>query len=354
MTIKRKMAVLYGTDFSSIAIGGIQNFIKLLANTEKFADEITYFTLSDADLICKSRNVEVNSTALGKLFRLPNHLAFAISLAKISNKLSNFDTLLLHRPEYALFIRHPRKVLVLHGGTWNAMRAGGFFSGIVHALIEFNAVRKCILVLTVNPKGQSRVSRRLTRREGAIRVPLNSLFSVAEGHRNASVTFSSSRLEPEKRIPSIIDITQEAGLPLKISGVGSLNFDEKFVKILTKSQNVEYLGQRTPEELALMYSEGGYFIALGVAEGYPLACVEAMAAGLQVITLRGLTGISQLEPFGAHVAANEQEIVDFLRAGRRIMSEEQRQLLIREHSPERILEGIWSEIYSDGVEIDDK
>jgi glycosyltransferase involved in cell wall biosynthesis len=346
MTIKNQLAVLYGTDFRNIAIGGIQNFIKLLAESEKFADKMTYFTMSDSDLIFKSRNIHVKTSSIGKRFRLPNHFLFAISLAKHSDQLNEFDTLLLHRPEYALFINHPRKVLVLHGGTWNAMRAVGFIRGILHALIEFYAVRKCILVLTVNPKGQSRISRRLMQREGSIRVPLNRLFSMVDVRINSSLAFSSSRLEREKRILDIVKITREAGIPLKISGIGSLNRDDEFMKTLQNSPSVEYLGLKTPEDLASMYSEGGYFLALGVAEGYPLACVEAMAAGLQVVTLRKLTGISQLQPFGAYVAANRKEIIEFLRGEKRIMSEDQRQLLVREHLPEKILEEIWNEIYS--------
>jgi glycosyltransferase involved in cell wall biosynthesis len=345
MTTNKRVAVVYGTDFRSVAIGGIQNFIKLLAESKKFGDEVTYFTLSDSKELFSSQNVQVSIPSIMERFRIPNHLSFAMSLVKKFDQLKEYDTVLLHRPEYALFIGHPRKVLVLHGGTWNALRAVGFVRGILHALIEFYAVRRCSLVLSVNPKGQSRISRKLARREGAIRVPLNRLFSTVGARIDSSTVFSSSRLEPEKRIPEIINVTQEAGLRLKISGRGSLNSDLAFMKTLTQLENVEYLGLKTPEELALMYSEGGYFLAFGVAEGYPLACVEAMAAGLQVISLRKLTGISQLEPFGAYIAANENDIIEFLRAGRRIMSEDQRQLLLTEHSPEKIMEEIWKQIY---------
>jgi len=344
MIIEKKVAIVYATDFDLISRGGIQNFIKLLAQGSTNKDAITYISLCNKEHIYGSKNIKVKLQKLLQFESFPIHLSFALALSFNKKVLMNFDVIVLHRPEYALFFNHPNKVLVLHGGTWNALRAHGYIKGFIHALIEIIAIARCSKVLSVNPKGQSMVSNFFTQKLTAIRVPLNPIFISKQANNASSTIFSSSRLEPEKQISKIIEISQEAGIELIICGEGSLNGDQKFMDKMVQSKNISYLGFKEASEIAALYGKGGYFLALGLAEGYPLACVEAMAAGLQVITKKHLTGLSQLEKYGAYVASDYTDIVTFLKQRNRVMTESQRLELIMDHESQQVHKEFWNEI----------
>jgi glycosyltransferase involved in cell wall biosynthesis len=269
MTTEKRIAVIYATDFNSIAPGGIQNFIKLLAAENKNSSETTFFTRSAESRFHGSPNVQLKDNRFMNKMKIPNHLRFALSLRALKKDLREYDVLLLHRPEYALFIKHTKKILVLHGGSWNAMRAQGLLRGLLHLLIEFIAVNRSSLVISVNVEGQSDFIRKFIRIERAIKVPLNNTFVADKIRPNPSYIYSTSRLDPEKNIVNIIEISKLAEKSLILSGSGVLNQDSRFIGILQESKNVSYLGQRTPEELNQLYKSGGSFISLGVSEGYP-------------------------------------------------------------------------------------
>ncbi len=122
------------------------------------------------------------------------------------------------------------------------------------------------------------------------------------------------RLAAVKGLPILIEalqVTKTQGLRLTIVGDGpDRQTLEETVRKSGLADQVSFLGYRSQDEVAALLGENDVLVLPSFAEGVPVVLMEAMAAGLPVITTR-IAGVSELVAHGqsgllvapGHVAA---------------------------------------------------
>jgi glycosyltransferase involved in cell wall biosynthesis len=304
-----KIAVVYATDFGDIAVGGIQNFAFLVGSQAPGSMEVTYFGVGRPARMPRDQDgwhpVLIRPPPRGKL-----NPRFVRELPRLSNAFRRFDRIVIHRPEYALGVPSGRTVGVLHGGTWNAWRTGRRMTGSAYVAAEMIAAARCCGLVSVDPSGAMRLTRLMSQSLSAVRVPVDPIYVRKVPAPARRRLLSVSRLEPEKRVDLIIELSRMSGWPLLVVGDGR---DEGRLRrlVVAMGADVEFAGRLGPKELVNVYGEGGTFVACGLAEGYPLACVEAMVSGLPAVALTG-AGLTQLAPYGLHLCRSLQELNNVL------------------------------------------
>ena len=134
-----------------------------------------------------------------------------------------------------------------------------------------------------------------------------------------------ARLEPEKGIMTLLQAFRELSvrypsMHLDIAGFGSLEDEVKEFIATQGMQNITYHGLvRGQAKAALFKSSGIYVLPTSHGEGLPISVLEAMAAGLVVVTSSagalngffkdGKMGYKLSNVSGAHVAAKIEEAI---------------------------------------------
>ena len=101
-----------------------------------------------------------------------------------------------------------------------------------------------------------------------------------------------ANLRPEKGINFLIFSIKEVlaydgRALLLLVGSGSLRYElENLVKILGLDKNVHFLGKMDNEKIPLCLSVADIFVLPSISEGFGIALLEAMAAGLPIIATR--------------------------------------------------------------------
>ena len=93
----------------------------------------------------------------------------------------------------------------------------------------------------------------------------------------------ASRISSEKGVPMAMEAANKLGVKLKVVGeFAGLRWEEDKIN-KQKSENIEFLGRVTDEELAKLYAGARAFIVLEQDVDFGMTPVEAMAAGTPVV-----------------------------------------------------------------------
>lgn len=99
--------------------------------------------------------------------------------------------------------------------------------------------------------------------------------------------FIVSRIVGAKGLDMAVEAAVKSGFSLKIAGAPAGYYFE-YKKLLEKSRGkVEFLGQVSDDELALLYKKAKAFLALSKDEDFGITPVEAMLSGTSVIAFNG-------------------------------------------------------------------
>jgi len=124
---------------------------------------------------------------------------------------------------------------------------------------------------------------KLDRFVNAVRLPRQKIFGVSEG---TPLILTVGRLEPQKDHATLIRALQHLdGVSLAIVGDGSLREGlEALVRELGLTKRVYFLGWRT--DIPQLLKAADVYVQSSHWEGFGIAAVEAMAAGLPVVASR--------------------------------------------------------------------
>jgi glycosyltransferase involved in cell wall biosynthesis len=125
-----------------------------------------------------------------------------------------------------------------------------------------------------------RILRYYNRRSAVIYPPVDTEFYCPDGTVPSPTALVVSALVPYKRIDVAIDACQEAGVPLRIVGGGP----EEARLRSRAGAGVEFLGNRTDEEIRALYRGAGVVLLPG-EEDFGIVPVEAQACGRPVVAL---------------------------------------------------------------------
>jgi glycosyltransferase involved in cell wall biosynthesis len=302
------VGVVYATDFGGLAPGGISTFAWRMGAAAPDDLDVTYYLAGTPTSLPRGGDRLHVIDSLGS--RGPLNAGFSMGLRKARAELSRHDVLVCHRPEYVPMLpRASNKVLVLHGGSWNAWRFGRKRFGLAYHATEILACALSSLTISVDAQSLSAPARFAARRVVGTRVPVNAEFSPPpEVPKPAPRLITTARLAREKRLHLLIDLAVRLHVPLVIMGGGPERGSlERHAQ--GSGADVTFLGSVPSQRIREEYIRGGIFVATSTAEGYPLAAVEALSLGVPAFALRA-PGITQLEEFGLHLTDTPSELAD--------------------------------------------
>jgi glycosyltransferase involved in cell wall biosynthesis len=125
-----------------------------------------------------------------------------------------------------------------------------------------------------------RIQRYYNRRSTVIYPPVDTEFYRPDATVPTPTALLVSALVPYKRVDVAIDACREAGVPLRIVGGGP---EEARLRARANT-GVEFLGNRTDEDIRTLYREAGVVLLPG-EEDFGIVPVEAQACGRPVVAL---------------------------------------------------------------------
>nr|WP_184327400.1 glycosyltransferase family 4 protein [Rhizobium sp. BK529]MBB3593234.1 glycosyltransferase involved in cell wall biosynthesis [Rhizobium sp. BK529] len=97
---------------------------------------------------------------------------------------------------------------------------------------------------------------------------------------------AGDKMESYKLLATALHVIEDRPWTLEIIGDGPLRTEVEALFAGFAPGRIDWLGQRGPEEIALLLSKGGIYVWPGCGEAYGLAYLEAQAAGLPVVAQR--------------------------------------------------------------------
>jgi glycosyltransferase involved in cell wall biosynthesis len=337
-----KIAVLYATNFADVSPGGIQQYVRRIGSAAPKEWQIDYFGLGAAGRLPRDEDQYV--AVANPSSKSPNNYRYLRGLGAFEAQLQGYDAIVAHRPEYlaANDFRVPT-ALVLHGGTLNAWRTGRRAFGVAYTVAETLACKRANVVLSVDPAGLIHVNRAISRKIVSLRVPASEEFREVSGilgnvpHR----LITTCRLSPEKRVDRILRLAAMVNWPVVIIGDGECSGE---LRDLASELEIDayFTGYLEKEAIAEEYGHGGVFVLGSVFEGYPLAAVEALVAGLPCIAVESRC-LDRLRDFGARQSSSVDGAAELLRNVVPV-SRAERDNAWRMHDPAALGAHFWSEI----------
>lgn len=153
-------------------------------------------------------------------------------------------------------------------------------------MYDFRAAQRVDYFIANSEETKKRIAK-FYRREATVIYPPVSLPKEAISNKrkvNKDYYFMVARIVGAKGIELAVKASQKMGFTLKIAGVPGGYYSG--YKNLS-SQNVEFLGYVTDEELVNLYSGAKAFLALATDEDFGITPVEAMLCGTPVVAYRG-------------------------------------------------------------------
>jgi glycosyltransferase involved in cell wall biosynthesis len=167
----------------------------------------------------------------------------------------------------------------------NSQKYPGIFKGLGKLLLprlkkwDFAAAQRPNFFIANSVNVQNRIKKYYQRDSVVIFAPVDTdFFTPVSAKQN--YFFTASRLEPYKKIETVIEAFNELDKTLKIAGTGT---DLERLKAMAGA-NIEFLGRVTDEELRKYYSEAQAFI-FPAEEDAGIMPLEAQACGTPVVAL---------------------------------------------------------------------
>jgi glycosyltransferase involved in cell wall biosynthesis len=160
-----------------------------------------------------------------------------------------------------------------------------------------------------------RIQRYYNRKSAVVYPPVDTDFFRPDATVPTPTALVVSALVPYKRIDVAIDACREAGVPLRIAGGGP----EEARLRARAGAGVEFLGNRTDEEVRALYREAGVVLLPG-EEDFGIVPVEAQACGRPVVALArggaletvvdGVTGVLVPSESSEDLSAGIRRVLD--------------------------------------------
>jgi glycosyltransferase involved in cell wall biosynthesis len=346
------IAVVYASDFERLSLGGIKNYIESMGRTHPKNLAVTYIHIGKR----RPKFLPPEDASIG----LDVGKSFSSLNANFIKRIlwldmTKYDLVICHRAEMALFLKifkRVKYVLVLHGGTMNALRGTRKFFGILYPFIEILAVALSRYTMSVNPSATFSTKFIGNRVKQAPLTFNHKVFNLVSRNSDASDYFLVGRLEPEKRFDLALELIAES---FKISSkrrlihiIGEGSMRRQLEEIATSlGLDVVFHGFCKPNEVAsLLKSKGAVLLLTSRYEGAPLVALEALACGLRVIALRGPGLDKNLEHLGCEVFASKTEFIKNLLKDQIDFHQMPASALLVENIAESSLEVFWSKVDS--------
>jgi glycosyltransferase involved in cell wall biosynthesis len=148
-------------------------------------------------------------------------------------------------------------------------------------------------------------------------------------------------LDPEKRVDLIVRLSALMGWSLIVVGAGTEADALQTLARRVAPGFVEFRGALAPSEIATLYASGGVHVTCSIVEGYPLACVEALACGIPAVAL-ATTGLTQLTRYGLRLFDSLEQLAEKIPS----LPAPDVELVRREHAVKTVGRQFWTEVQS--------
>jgi glycosyltransferase involved in cell wall biosynthesis len=333
---KKKVLVVYATDYATISPGGIRTYIEVLAKTPPEEIQVSYLGVTSEHAPSIGSKLFIGLPLRTPFNRL--NLGFLFSLLRYD--FSNYDLIVCHRAEAALLlsiVHRKRTFLTLHGGTFNALRSNHRFFGLIYPFIEFMAVLFSSRTQAVNIDTINALTRFVGKVEQAPLIMNTSDFYP--GQKLGNSIFLVGRLAPEKRFSMalrvISGVSEQLGRKLEIDIIGDGPLRRELQELSsTLGLQPRIHGYLENADVAeLLRERGKVLLITSRFEGLPIVALEALLCGVNVFALRGPGVGGNLASFGALIFENTQEL------SRSLIG-----LFTKENSSTLQVERLWQEV----------
>jgi len=164
----------------------------------------------------------------------------------------------------------------------------GMIVGHFMRMYDFNAAQKVDYFIANSKEVQARI-KKFYRRDSTVIYPPVSLGNRDQGigNRKREYYFIVARIVGGKGLELAVDTAKKLGIKLKVAGApaGYYTGHKKLQEEAT--DNIEFLGRVSDEELVHLYLGAKAFLALATDEDFGITPVEAMLCGTPVIAYHG-------------------------------------------------------------------
>jgi len=310
-----RVAVVYATDYAQLSIGGIKTYIESIGKNIPENIHITYIGVQSKDLTVE----HPEGNFVGMRIKNPSknlNLKFLISMLKAKTK--DFDLIICHRAEMALFLRlfkRARVFLILHGGTLNAWHGSNKLFGAVYPIIEIISVMSSVKCFSVNPQSNFTPFKSFRKIHQAPIILDQEIFNMEGVSKHRKNVFLVGRLEPEKRFNLAIHLVDELSrvhqrdFELEIIGDGS---QREHLEKLSSHLDVKTIfhGRQDAHYIANLFKVGArYLLITSKFEGFPIVALEALACGVKVFALNAPGVGENLSSLGCRVFSSYEDLL---------------------------------------------
>src|SRR6185437_8907354 len=164
----------------------------------------------------------------------------------------------------------------------------GLIVGHFMRMYDFNAAQKVDYFIANSKEVQARI-KKFYRRDSTVIYPPVWLGTRDQGleTRKGDYYFIVARIVGGKGLELAVEAAKKLGIKLKIAGAPAGYYTGHKQLQENATDNIEFLGRVTDEELVKLYSEAKAFLALATDEDFGITPVEAMLCGTPVIAYYG-------------------------------------------------------------------
>jgi glycosyltransferase involved in cell wall biosynthesis len=164
----------------------------------------------------------------------------------------------------------------------------GIIVGHFMRMYDFNAAQRVDFFIANSKEVQTRI-KKFYRRDATVIYPPVGLGTrdLGLGTRKKDYYFIVARIVGGKGLELAVEAAKKLGIKLKIAGAPAGYYTGHKQLQEDATDNIEFLGRVTDEELIKLYSEAKAFLALATDEDFGITPVEAMLCGTPVIAYFG-------------------------------------------------------------------
>ncbi len=162
----------------------------------------------------------------------------------------------------------------------------GIIVGHFMRMYDFNAGQKVDYFIANSKEVQARI-KKFYRRDSSVIYPPVSVAANVQATKKGDYYFIVARIVGGKGLELAVAAAKKLGIKLKIAGAPAGYYTGHKALQENATDNIEFLGRVTDEELVTLYSEAKAFLALATDEDFGITPVEAMLCGTPVIAYYG-------------------------------------------------------------------